>query len=366
MNWRERFSTILTHKEPDRIPLDVWKSPAFNTKISNELSQEKLATLSPDLWLGTRNISPGISEDFKNKGAVRELFIHQGTGIWVDDNTMEDEWGVRRRLTATGTESRIVHHPLKDANMNSLDDYPFPNPYAPGRFAENKEDVKEYKEEGYWTVGTFVMDAFWCQSWFMRGFTQMTVDLYSNPEFVEKLLDNLLHFYMGIGEQFSRLEVDQVNLYDDVAAQTGMIVAPKLWRKYFKPRYQKLIGAIKPRVKYIFYHSDGDIRSIIPDLIEVGVNILNPIQPDCMDPAELKRIYGERLTFWGGLSVQDTIPHGTVDDVKGEVKRTIQTCAPEGGFVLGTSNLITQDTPIENCLAIYEAAKKYAKYPLEI
>ncbi|MEM3591948.1 MAG: uroporphyrinogen decarboxylase family protein [Candidatus Bathyarchaeia archaeon] len=366
MEWRERFLRILEHEEPDRLPLDIWLSPAFAAKLRGQLKQDELTNFSPDLWLGVRSIGPSVSDDFARKGVAYEAFIHYGVGIWVEPSVMEDEWGVRRRLTAAGTESRIIHHPLEKADEDFLDEYPFPDPDAPGRFKITKEDVEKMKEEGYWVVGGVGADAFWCQAWYLRGFKQLMIDLYENPRFVNKLLSKLLEYYVGIGRKLSELGVDQINIYDDVAAQTGLLIAPKLWRKYFKPNYEKLIGALRTRVKYVFYHSDGELRPIIPDLIELGVNILNPVQPDCMNLSELKTEYGDKITLWGGLSVQETLPHGTPERVKEEVKRTIEVCAPGGGFVLGTSNNITQDTPIENFLAIYEAARKYGRYPLKI
>jgi len=364
MNWRERFLTLLEHEEPDRIPFDVWCSPAFLVKLRNQLGEEKLVNFSRDLWLGIRGAGPTVPEEFARKCVVHEPFVHYGTGIRVDQDTIEDEWGIRRRLTATRTESRVVYSPLKDADAESLDNYLFSDPNAPGRLRMTKDEVEKFKEEGYWVVGGFGIDTFWCQAWYLRGFKQLTIDLYANPEFVEKLMGKLLGYYEGIGKHLVELGVDQVNMADDVATQTEMIVSPRLWRKYIKPCYQKLTNILRPKVKYIKYHSDGDIRLIIPDLIEMDVNILNPIQPDCIDPAELKSLYGDRLTLWGGLSVQDTLPHGTVNDVEKEVKRTIESCAPGGGFVLGTSNNVTQDTPIENFLAMYEAAEKYGRYPI--
>jgi uroporphyrinogen decarboxylase len=364
MEWRERFLMILEHEEPDRLPLDVWLSPAFAAKIRSQLEREELNKFSPDLWLGVRSIGPGVSEEFARRGVSYEPFIHYGIGVWVEERVMEDEWGVRRRLTDAGTESRIIHHPLESADEDSLDEYPFPDPNAPGRFKVTREDVEKLKDEGYWVVGGFGTDMFWCQAWYLRGFRQLMIDLYANPKFVDKLLSKLLEYYVGVGRKLVELGVDQVNMADDVAAQTGMIISPRLWRRYLKPCYKRLVDALRIGVKYIYYHSDGDLRPIIPDLIEIGVNILNPIQPDCMDLAELKMKYGEKITLWGGLSVQETLPHGTPEKVEEEVKRTIEICAPGGGFVLGTSNNITQDTPIENFFAIYKAARKYGRYPL--
>ncbi len=361
MEPRERLLRIHNHEEPDRIVCTASASPAFWEILKQQTKESELATLW-ELTEGYGLAGPGPSEEFKKRGATFNPFIHYGIGIQVEPNVFEDEWGVRRQLTATKTESRIVFHPLKDANVDSLDDYPFPDPDAPGRFETSEEEISKLKEK-YFILGGFGCDGFFDQAWYLRGFSQLILDMYSNPEFANKLLDKLLDYFMKSGRKLVEVGVDEIGIPDDVAGQTGMIISPRLWRKYIKPRMKKLIDALKP-VRYIYYHSDGNLEPIIPDLIEIGVTELNPVQPDCMDPAKIKELYGEQLTLSGCLSVQDTLPHGTTEDVKKEVIKTINSCAPGGGFILGPSNLTTQDTPIENFLTIYEIAKKYGRYPL--
>jgi len=358
---RERILRILNHEEPDRIVCTASASPAFWRILKEHAKEPQLATLR-ELTEGYWLVGPGPSEEFRKMGATFNPFIHYGVGIQVGPDMLEDEWGVRRQLTATKTESRIVFHPLKDADVDSLDDYSFPDPCAAGRFGTSDKEISKLKDN-YFIMGGFGFDTFFSQAWYLRGFNQFILDMYSNPEFVNKLLDKLLDYYIRSGRQLVELGVDEIGMADDVAGQTGMILSPSLWRRYIKPRMKKLINAMKP-VKYIHYHSDGNLEPIIPDLIEMGVTELNPIQPDCMDPAKVKELYGDQLTLSGCLSVQETLPHGTIEDVKKEVIKTINNCAPGGGFILGPSNLTTQDTPIENFLAIYETAKKYGRYPM--
>jgi uroporphyrinogen decarboxylase len=306
---RERLLSIFEHKEPDRVPFDAWISPAFHLKLRSQLGSAELERLSPDLWLGVRGIGPGVSDVFARRGAVVNPFIHYGIGIPVDEVTLEDEWGIRRSLTSYGTESRIVQHPLKGADMESLENYKFPDPYAAGRFKISRRDIAALKER-FLISGSFGCDTFWSQAWYLRGFNRLVTDLYSNPEFFERLMGRLLEYYIGIGEQLVELGMDVLCMADDIAMQTGPIISPRLWRKHVKPYYKALIDAVRPKVEYVYYHSDGDLSSIIPDLIELGVDILNSVQPECVDLDQLKGLYGDKLTLWGAFRFRGSCPTG--------------------------------------------------------
>ena len=150
--------------------------------------------------------------------------------------------------------------------------------------------------------------------------------------------------------------VDMIWIGDDVGTQRGMLISPKVWRRSLKPRMANFIATLKrinPQVK-IAYHSDGDIRPIIPDLIEIGLDVLNPIQPACMDPADLKREYGDRLCFWGAIDEQETLPFGTPDDVRREIFARLETVGQDGGLILGPTHHVQLDTPMENFWAMVE------------
>ncbi len=153
-------------------------------------------------------------------------------------------------------------------------------------------------------------------------------------------------------------------LGDDVSAQTGMIMSPATWRRFFKPRLADIIAAARAIAADlpVFYHTDGDCRAIIDELIEIGVTILNPVQPECMDPAEIKRLYGNRLAFWGTIGIQGTLPFGTPADVRREVKRRMESVGRNGGFLIGPSHMIEPEVPWENIVALYEAIDEYGEY----
>jgi uroporphyrinogen decarboxylase len=145
-----------------------------------------------------------------------------------------------------------------------------------------------------------------------------------------------------------------------------MFINPNLWRKYFKPRYKKLFNRAKSRDKFVFFHSDGNITPIVDDLVEIGIDILNPVQPECMNREEVKRIYGDRITLDTGASNQKTLPFGTIDDVRNETIDALKYLAPGGGFVYGTSHQAMYDVPIKNIIELYNTLEKYGKYPIKI
>jgi uroporphyrinogen-III decarboxylase len=158
--------------------------------------------------------------------------------------------------------------------------------------------------------------------------------------------------------------VDMIWLGDDVGMQTGMMMSPYTWREYLKPRMKKLISTFKeykPGIK-VAYHSCGNILPIIPDLIEIGLDVLNPIQPMAMDPAEIKREFGDKLCFWGSMCIQDTLPNGSSKDIRTEVKLRMETIGKGGGLILGPAHNVQADTSVENILAFYEAVKDLGKY----
>ncbi len=158
--------------------------------------------------------------------------------------------------------------------------------------------------------------------------------------------------------------MDVLILGDDVSMQTGMLMSPAAWRKWFKGRLRSIIAearSVKPHLP-VFYHSDGNPAAIIPDLIEIGVTVLNPVQPECIDPLAVKQQYGDRLALWGTIGTQTTMPFGTPAEVRAEVRKRIETVGADGGLILGPTHSLEPDVPWENIVALYDAIEMYGRY----
>ena len=181
-------------------------------------------------------------------------------------------------------------------------------------------------------------------------------------ERAEAILDIPFNYHLAAAKRLVEIGVDLIWTGDNIGGQSAMILSPAMWRRIFKPRMAKFFAELKrinPRVK-IAYHSDGVIYPIIPDLIEIGLDVLNPIQPACMDPARLKREYGDKLCFWGSIDEQHTLPFGTPADVRSEVRARLETLGAGGGLILGPTHHIQLDTPMENFWAMVETIKNPA------
>jgi uroporphyrinogen decarboxylase len=363
MKPKERVLTAVEHKEPDRVPLDdfyresLWKSIKIHYGVTDEVAVRK--KLGVDFFDVTMNAPAEFRKRATHPANMPNMPYN--TVISLPDGLYQDEWEITYKVGATGEFWHFVDHPLRD--LESLEDYTFPDINAEGRFEEAERLSEKWGEE--FAIAPWLNWGFFQMSWFLRGYEKFIHDLYTNPRFVDSLLDKILEFRIGQGKRFVEMGVDIVRIGDDIGVQTGMMINPNLWRKYFKPRLEKLIKTLKAKRRvYIFYHSDGNIRQVIPDLIEIGVDILNPIQPECMNPSDIKQRYGDKLTLHGTISLQKTLSFGSMEEVAEEVRKRIETCGQNGGLIIAPSNGITPDVPFENVLTMYEATKKYGRYPL--
>jgi uroporphyrinogen-III decarboxylase len=183
------------------------------------------------------------------------------------------------------------------------------------------------------------------------------MDFALNPEIAERILDIPYQYHLTAAKRLVQMGVDMVWTGDDVGGQNALIISPDCWRKFLKPRMANFIAelkAINPQVK-VAYHSDGMITPLIPELIEIGVDVLNPIQPASMDPEEIKRQFGKRLCFWGSIDEQHTLPFGTPAEVRQEVTERLKTIGKNGGLILAPTHHVQLDTPMENFWAMQKA-----------
>jgi uroporphyrinogen-III decarboxylase len=243
-----------------------------------------------------------------------------------------------------------VGHPLADDR--AIDSYRPPDPNRAELYVEAERMIREFKRE-YWIVGVTVTTVFET-AWALRGYEKTLMDLVADPDFAERLLDIPFRYHLTAAERLARMGVDMIWIGDDVGTQNRMLMSPATWRRFFKPRMATLISTLKrvnPEVQ-IAYHSDGVITPIIPDLIEIGLDVLNPVQPRSMDPEQLKKEFGERLCFWGSMDEQYTLPFGTPAEVEAEVLKRLKTLGRSGGLILGPTHHVQLDTPLENFWAM--------------
>jgi uroporphyrinogen decarboxylase len=195
------------------------------------------------------------------------------------------------------------------------------------------------------------------RAWILRGIEEILMDFIESPSFVEELFDQIVEFNLVITRRLCQFPIDAFHFGDDWGQQHGLIISPDTWRKVFKKRLRKLYDAVHDAGLPVSIHSCGDITEIVPDLIEIGVNMITPLQAEALDFDYLKKEYGKDLTFWGGVSTQRILPHGTPNDVRGEIRKLTKVLGKGGGYILAPSHEIQGDVPLENMLAFIDEAQ---------
>lgn len=352
MTPRERVLTTLAHKRPDRIPFELDFTPPLY-----EVFREKTGAANPREYfqLDIRSIGLAPTKKETDFSAYLPAQLPEGTQI--------DEWGVAHRPGSTYHFTKMIHPLANVDTVEELRQYPFPDRDAEYRRAHWPEQVRQLHEQGYFVDG-FAGHIFET-AWYMRGMDNLLVDFLVNEEYAAVLLDTIVEGNIAVARGMAEAGVDMIRMGDDVGSQRAMLMDPDLWRKWLKPRLARVIAAAKevnPDI-HIWYHSDGIIDPIIPDLIEVGVDVLNPIQPECMDPRWVKKTYGDKITLWGTIGTQTVMPFGTPDEVRAYVKDMVENLGQDGGLVLAPTHVLEPDVPWENVLAFVEAAREGFEKP---
>lgn len=272
-----------------------------------------------------------------------------------------DEFGVAH-IPSEITHFSQMYHPMKDLKtVEEIHAFPLPDLSADYRFEGLSETIDKLKEEGLLTV-YYAVQVFE-PTWYLRSMEELLMDMLDEHERATACLERLTALQEQVCKKIAQCGIDMIVYGDDVGTQRGMMLSQEMWRKWLKPTMARCIQAAKavnPEL-IAYYHSDGNIEEIIEDLIEIGVDVLNPVQPECMDLRVIKAKYGERLSFWGGIGTQTTMPFGTPEDVKQQVKEVIEILGAGGGLVVAPTHLIEPEVPWENIVAFYEAVKTYGK-----
>jgi uroporphyrinogen decarboxylase len=239
----------------------------------------------------------------------------------------------------------------------SFDGYTFPQPESFFRPAWKEAAAKTCRDcADSFVVGHLGWGLFE-RSWNLRGFENILMDAVTEPEFFEEVLDRLMNLYLAFVEYTADLPIDGILFGDDWGDQRGVILGPERWRTFLKPRWAALYEAVHRHGKIVMSHSCGSVAAIIPDLIEIGLDVLESVQPEAagMNPYELKRRWGDKIAFWGCLGSQSTIPFGTPETIRAEVAKLKREMSAGGGFILAPAKPLPSDIPIENAVAIVES-----------
>jgi len=329
---RERVWASIRHHQPDRVPYYFSFTQAAARKL--------------EAYYGTTDLDVFLDNDMVRYSIRRPALLDE-----VRPGFFRDEFGVIWNRTVDKDIGVPEDYPLK---RRSLDGYTFPDPHDPRRYAELPAFIEAHPHRFRFISYGFTLFE---RAWTLCGMPELMMDMLEAPEWVDELLDGLMAFNMGALQELLTYDVDGFLFGDDWGHQQGLLFSPRLWRRFFKPRLARLFSTVKQVGKVAFVHSCGKVQELFPDLIEIGLDVFNPFQPDVMDVYEIKREFGDRLAFYGGMSVQRTLPHGTPQEIRVEAHRLMEKIGRGGGFIIAPSHHMPGDIPVENMVAFIEAVR---------
>lgn len=345
MQPRQRVLTALRRQAPDRLPYFIRMTPPVIEELRRHTGEtDPAAYFQTDI----RDVTMAPTRQVAD---YRPYLAGKPPEATVNEDGIAETTGTFLHY------KRVV--PLLDGidDLRVIQDFPIPDINAPDRYSEFAGAVGAVQSQGHAVRGRIGSLFEW--AWQVRGFENLFLDFAERPDLAECLLDRRTETLCGAARLQVEGGIDVLGIHDDVAMQTGPMMSLATWRRWLKPRWAKVLAvakAVRPDI-LVWYHSDGDATAFVPELIEIGVNVLNPVQPECMDGEAIKRQYGDRLAFWGGLGTQSVLPFGTPSDVQKEVRRLVSTLGRGGGLLIEPTHQVQPDVPWENILAFIEAAR---------
>jgi len=362
MDSRERTYLALNHEEPDRVPVDLWMSAGLKKKLAHATGA------SAEEFLDRHDVDLRYIEGPAYVGPPLEAF---------PDDTEADLWGVRRRSItvplAGGQETyhEVAHSPLARARtvQEVLDYSGWPSPdWFDFRGIERQCD--QVRERG--RVAVFMGDrlnriAQLKPAMYLRGVEQILMDLAVNPDLARAVFHRIAAFYREYERRLLEAAPGKLDLLltgDDFGSQNGPLVSPRMWEEFLGDGFAEYVRLAHEAGVRVMHHTCGAVRPIVPLMLERGLDVLQSLQPEAagMDPRALKAEFGDRLAFHGGISIQRTLPFGTPDEVRAEVRRVVEALAPGGAYILCTAHNIQADVPLENVAALLDAYRDFGQY----
>ncbi len=355
MTSKERVLAAIRHGQPDRVPVDLGLASELAAAVCGRigLPEHELAG-----WLGQdiTRLSPSYPDAVSDKQYADPTVEVTPDGLYLDVFRVP----FRETQTEFQTYMELAGQPPLAAceTIEDLAAFPWPRADAwdysliPAQLQANADKATIGHSRGFFEIAHF-----------MRGMDTFLMDLALNPELACALMDHIAEYLLDRAGRILDAGDGAFTIFeynDDVASQRGLFISPDMWRRYVKPRMSRFCDLIHSHGAKVRYHSCGSVREIIPDLIDVGVDVLNPVQPLAtgMDPFELKREFGDALTFHGGIDIQDLLPNASADEVCRHVRRIIDEVGRDGGYILGGSHTLQADTPVENVVAMVEEARR--------
>ena len=383
MTSRERVLTAINHEEPDRVPIVIGVSNATGIKMKPYQELKRLLGIdAPDEYLydwpelGTAAIDEEtmirLHSDVRGVLDLEPAWVRERNRNRPPHTPYIDSWGSGQKEIAPGEWFPGVH-PMADAtSIEDIEKYDWPDMSDPTRVAHVREQALRLKEQGeYAIMGTPWLLFPFERAHAMQGMDKFMINMALNPDFATALLRKITDLCMELMDNFLKQcgdLIDIIKIGDDLGSQTGLLISPKMYRQFLKPLHAEFIQFIKERTDAkVFFHTDGDVMDLVGDFIEIGVDILNPIQTSAgrmANLSELKRRYGKDITFCGAIDTHHILPHGTPEEVRQEVKRVIDILGPGGGYMVASVHTIMNDVPAENILAMVDAVEEFGRYPL--
>ncbi|BBB49164.1 uroporphyrinogen decarboxylase family protein [Pelolinea submarina] len=385
MTSRERVQAVLNHEVPDRVPIIIGVSNATGIKMKPYRAlKEKLGIQAPDDYiydwpeLGSAKVDEETMQ--RLHGDARGVLDRFPRDVQERNRTRDphapciDDWGIGQTEIEPGVWFP-GYHPLADATtFEDLENYPnWPKMDDPYRVAQAAEDAKRLAEENEYAILATPWLMFPFERAFgLQGMDKFLMNMAMYPDFAEAMLKKNLEFCMQHMSHFLDAvgdNIDMIKIGDDLGSQDRLMISPRMYRKLLKPIHAELIALIKSKTKAkVFFHTDGDVFDLIGDFIEIGVDVLNPIQTSAGKMADLeglKREYGKDLVFCGAVDTQHILPHGTPEEVRQEMKRVIDILGQDGGYMVASVHTIMNEVPPENILAMVDATLEFGTYPLK-
>ena len=341
MTPKERVYNTLQKKPVDRIPIFMWYHPITKRRLAGLLEIPEI------------HVSTVLGDD------IRQTWVNNNYAMenvpLEPEQCFKDEWGIE--WTRFGEFNQISSYPLADSSIVEIENYNFPLDRI-DRLLSFMNPVVEASD--CYFIGCDISPCVFEMYWRLRGLENTMYDLVDKKELCSRLMTKCADFSIVLAEKtMDRFTLDWVWTGDDAGYQTGMMMSPDMWREMIKPHMKRIFDVIKTRNMIVAFHSCGAIRPIIEDLVEIGMDVLNPIQSSCpgMDPLELKIEYGDSIAFMGGVDTQGLLPNGTSDEVYSATRLLIEGMTTDGGgYILAASHTVPPETPDENIFAMYEAA----------